>query len=60
MISLARHALPHNKDCFIVEAIENYDFPKEIDIIFSFASFLHVEKDVLVKKLREAYSCLNT
>jgi len=57
LIELARQKLP--KSQFRVADIEDYDFPKNIDIIFAFASLIHVPKESLRRILDKAHSALN-
>lgn len=57
MIKMAERELPEGN--FIVADIEDYVFPKDLDIIFSFASLLHSDKEHLRAILRRAYEALN-
>jgi trans-aconitate methyltransferase len=57
LIELAQQKIP--KGDFKIADIENYDFPKNIDVIFAFASLIHVPKDSLKEILGKAYSSLN-
>ncbi|MEK7586094.1 MAG: methyltransferase domain-containing protein [Patescibacteria group bacterium] len=57
-IEIAKENVPEGK--FEVADIENYTFPKNLDIAFAFASLIHVPKDSFEKVLRELYSALNT
>src|SRR3989344_6490320 len=43
MLDIARRKLPTAK--FEVSGAVEYDFPEELDIIFAFASLLHLDKD---------------
>ncbi len=58
MIDLAQGYVPEGK--FIVADIDNYDFPEGIDLIFSFASLLHSDRDHVQDILRRAHAALNT
>jgi SAM-dependent methyltransferase len=42
LIRLAREKVPQGK--FEVQDIENFEFPKELDVVFAFASLIHVDK----------------
>ncbi len=57
LVELARQKVPTGK--FEVADIENYSFPKELDIIFAFASLIHVPKDSLHKIMTAALLALN-
>ncbi len=57
MIKMAREQVPEGK--FIVADIEDYIFPKNLDIIFSFASLLHSDKEHLKLILERAHEALN-
>lgn len=57
LIKIAKQNIPKGE--FKVADIENYIFPKNIDIIFSFASLIHSNKDNLQKVLNEAHKSLN-
>lgn len=57
LIELARTKLP-NAD-FKIGDIETFEFPDNLDIIFAFASLLHVPKESLRQILARAYSSLN-
>jgi predicted TPR repeat methyltransferase len=57
MIKIAREHIP--KGNFIVADIETFDFPKNIDIIFAFASLLHLDKESIKKVLLKGHSSLN-
>lgn len=57
MIELARKYIPKGK--FELADVEHYDFPKNIDIIFSFASLVHSNKDTLREIFKKVYNSLN-
>lgn len=57
MIKIAGEYNPDGK--FEVGDIENYTFPINLDLIFSFASLLHSNKESVQKVLREAHEALN-
>lgn len=56
MIDVAREYVPEGK--FEVEDIENYNFPKDLDLIFSFASLLHSNRDSVQQVLANAHAAL--
>lgn len=57
-VEIARKEAPEG--LFKVADVENYTFPQELDIIFAFASLLHVPKESLRKVLKQGYEALNT
>ena len=57
MIKLARDYATEGR--FEVADVENYEFPKNIDIIFSFASLLHSNRNSVQDVLTRASSTLN-
>ena len=57
MIKMAKKEVPEGD--FIITDIEDYDFPKDLDIIFSFASLLHSDREHLREILERAYRSLN-
>lgn len=57
MIELAKGYNPEGK--FEVADIENYNFPKDLDLIFSFASLLHSNKETIRDILKKAHVSLN-
>jgi len=57
LIEIARKENPDSK--FEVADIEDYVFPKNIDIIFAFASLLHSDKNKMKKILDLAREALN-
>lgn len=57
MIKLARKSNPSGS--FIVADVENYDFEKNIDIVFTFASLLHSPRESVKTIFERIYSALN-
>jgi len=57
MIELAQAHVP--EATFEIADVETYPFPTELDIIFSFASLLHSDKDAVKGILHRACSNLN-
>ena len=57
LIQLAREKNPQGK--FEIADIENYSFPDDIDIIFAFASLIHVPKENLRKIFADGLRALN-
>jgi SAM-dependent methyltransferase len=57
MIRLAKSKLP--EVVFQIGDITDYKFPKELDIIFAFASLLHLDKGEIKLVLRQANEALN-
>jgi len=57
LIELAKQKVPHGQ--FIVADVEEYVFPDEFDIIFAFASLIHVPKESLQKIFKEIFASLN-
>lgn len=57
LIELARKKVPEGR--FEVADIEGYQLQQGLDIIFAFASLLHIPKESLKDFLSEAYSALN-
>jgi SAM-dependent methyltransferase len=58
LVKIARKNTPNGH--FEVYDIESYEFPKNIDIIFSFASLLHTDKENMGTILNKAYEALST
>ncbi len=58
MIELVLKKIPNGR--FQVADIESFAFPKGLDIIFAFASLLHVPKESLKTILRQSFLALNT
>lgn len=56
LIKIAKQNIPKGK--FKVADVEDYIFPKNIDMIFAFASLIHSNKDNLQKILNEAHKSL--
>lgn len=57
LINLAHKRLP--KATFEVADIETYQFPHGIDIVFAFASLIHVQKENMRKILQDVHDALN-
>jgi SAM-dependent methyltransferase len=57
-IKIAQRDVPNGK--FIVADIENFEFPTKLDIVFAFASLLHVPKESLRAILKKTFDALNT
>ncbi len=57
LIELARRKVP--KGTFAVADIENYNLPHGLDIIFAFASLIHVPKESLRKIIADSLLALN-
>lgn len=58
LLDIARKNLPGQK--FIVADIEEYDIPSELDIVFSFASLIHVPKDSFRSIMRKLFSSVTS
>ena len=58
LVELARQKVP--LATFEVVDIETFEFPKELDVIFAFASLIHVQKNELREILAKALSTLNS
>lgn len=56
MVEVARKAVPEAR--FACADIETFAFPKSLDIIFAFASLLHLDKAVVKRVLERAYLSL--
>jgi trans-aconitate methyltransferase len=56
LIRLAKEAVPYGN--FKVADVEGYSFPSNIDIVFSFASLIHVPKENLKAIFSEIYDSL--
>lgn len=57
MLTIARDRLPGT--AFEIADIETYEFPDRIDIIFAFASLLHVPKVAFKHILKRAHEAMN-
>src|SRR5690348_7614770 len=57
MIALARDKVPHGH--FEIGDIEEFPIPHGVDIVFAFASFLHVPKDEFKQVLQKVHAALN-
>lgn len=58
MIQLAKEYIPESAHQFFLVDVEDYTFPKDLDIIFSFASLLHTDKAHLREILIKGYKSL--
>jgi SAM-dependent methyltransferase len=56
-IEIAKENVPNGK--FEVADIENYIFPNNLDVVFAFASLIHVQKDNLRMIFKNIYNSLN-
>src|SRR5690606_5164655 len=55
MVDIARKRVPGSS--FICEDMVNYELPKDLDVVFAFASILHLDKnelEVVAHKVKEA------
>jgi len=57
MIEIAKRVNPNGN--FEVVDVENYEFPEGLDLVFSFASLLHSNKENVKGVLDRVYSALN-
>ena len=57
MISLARESVPEGN--FLTADMEDFTFPPHLNIIFAFASLLHVNKEAVKNILRKAHNDLD-
>ncbi|HEY4501792.1 MAG TPA: class I SAM-dependent methyltransferase [Candidatus Paceibacterota bacterium] len=57
MVKLAKEQTPAGE--FEVADIETYKFPKDVDIIFSFASLLHSNKESVKRVFEEVYTAIS-
>lgn len=57
LLSVARNDLPEAS--FVLADALSYDYPQNIDIIFAFASLLHVNKDDLSLVFKKIHTSLN-
>lgn len=57
LVALARHKVPEVH--FEVADVESYAFSQNLDIVFAFASLLHVPKESLKEILKRAFFSLN-
>lgn len=57
MIEIAKNVNPGGK--FEVVDVENYEFPNGLDLVFSFASLLHSNKENVKNVLDRVYEVLN-
>jgi SAM-dependent methyltransferase len=56
LLEIAKIKVPSGS--FIKADAVNYRYPKNIDIIFAFASLLHVNRDELITVMKKVYSSL--
>jgi trans-aconitate methyltransferase len=56
LLRIAQTALPDTH--FVQETAQHYVFPEDTDVIFAFASLLHVDKDDLVQIFDKMYNAL--
>ncbi len=59
VIRLAREIHPEHATKFAIANVEDFVFPRNIDIVFSFASLLHTPKEKLQKVLLTIWEVLN-
>jgi SAM-dependent methyltransferase len=45
---------------FVVDDMESFEFPEGVDIVFAFASILHIDRDAVKILLDRAYAALNS
>ena len=57
LIKLARQHVPHAE--FEVADAVTYDYPKNIDLVIAFASFIHLDRDEFSTVLGKLHSALN-
>lgn len=57
-IRLAKEYVPEGT--FVVADIESYSFPEDVDVIFAFASLIHVPKESLQDILERAHKALRS
>lgn len=57
LLELAKQKVPNGQ--FIVADIEEYKLPTELDVVFAFASLIHVPKESLQKIFKSVSSSLN-
>ena len=56
LLNLARYRVPSTS--FILSDASSYDYPDNLDIIFAFASLLHINKDELPKIFKKIHKSL--
>jgi len=57
LLQIARQVCPSAQ--FIQGDVTKYNFPPRLDIIFAFASLLHIDKQEMKRVLKRAYTSLN-
>jgi SAM-dependent methyltransferase len=57
LIAIAKKRLPETT--FVVADVEEYSFPKGIDVVFAFASLIHTPKESFRNILKRIYESLN-
>ncbi len=57
-IQLAKEYVPEAQ--FMVSDVETFIFPEHIDVVFAFASLIHVPKESLKEIVERVYAALNT
>ncbi len=58
LIKLAQKKVPQGK--FLVADVSNFEFPENIDIVFAFASLIHIDKGELKIILKKLHEVLNS
>ena len=58
LIKLAQKKVPKGK--FLVADVTSFEFPEKIDIVFAFASLIHVNKEDLINVLDKIHKSLNS
>jgi ubiquinone/menaquinone biosynthesis C-methylase UbiE len=59
LIKLAQKKVPQAE--FLVADVNSFEFPEDVDIVFAFASLIHVDKDdlkIILKKLNEVLNSM--
>lgn len=59
MVCIAQETCPEFRDSFLLADVEVFDFPVELDIVFSFASLLHSPREVIQSILDRVHDALN-
>jgi hypothetical protein len=52
---MAQAELPHGT--FVRADVLEYSFPTELDVIFAFASLLHLDREQITSSVRESTRC---
>src|SRR3989338_82716 len=58
LIKLAQKKVPKGK--FLVADVTSFEFPEKIDIVFAFASLIHVNKEDLINVLDKIHKSFNS